>query len=105
MSAYEVRISDWSSAVCSSDLRPGQFAFDRARLIELCARRRCPERFLAVQNLVTDLAADLLAGQLHAQFGNTVSRCKHRRAIGREFIGYGLPTQGDRKSTRLNSSH
>src|SRR3546814_993319 len=37
--AYEMRISDWSSDVCSSDLRPAEPAFDpRRRAIAILER-------------------------------------------------------------------
>src|SRR3546814_5857599 len=38
--AYEMRISDWSSDVCSSDLRPAPCAGAR-RCRRRCSRRRC----------------------------------------------------------------
>src|SRR3546814_5458654 len=46
--AYEMRISDWSSDVCSSDLRLGRIRLalgqHRARRQGEAARRRQPER-------------------------------------------------------------
>src|SRR3546814_9816133 len=39
MTAYEMRISDWSSVVCSSDLRKTRRAVDRLRASRQC--RRC----------------------------------------------------------------
>src|SRR3546814_7438617 len=38
--AYEMRISDWSSDVCSSDLRLHGFHRDSARRIPICGRRQ-----------------------------------------------------------------
>src|SRR3546814_2423726 len=74
--AYEMRISDWSSDVCSSDLhshRLGLPAVDRLRHPDLDADRR-----LAYRRGLCLPAAGLLA-------------------VGAE--------DRDRKSTRLNSSH
>src|SRR3546814_7364770 len=40
--AYEMRISDWSSDVCSSDLDPvARFIFDQAHLAFSCQRVPC----------------------------------------------------------------
>src|SRR3546814_9956268 len=36
--AYEMRISDWSSDVCSSDLAPGQFFWNQEAQAELQAK-------------------------------------------------------------------
>src|SRR3546814_1512618 len=90
--AYELRISDWSSDVCSSDL-----ADDRAqpaRLVPGAARagaRLLPRDFLRIAH------------------GRASARHPRRRtaAPGPEWP---LPCLGrdmvkDRKSTRLNSSH
>src|SRR3546814_3639385 len=91
--AYEMRISDWSSDVCSSDLdctrdnRRGQMArvagFRSIRLL-----------------LATGISVPLLfaSSQIYAAFA-PVERPSH--AEPGNWPGYG----GDRKSTRLNSSH
>src|SRR3546814_1067887 len=74
--AYEMRISDWSSDVCSSDLTspvPGMSADDFARL-------KMP--VLIHRNGVSDLS--------------------HTRRTS-DWVHELIP--GDRKSTRLNSSH
>src|SRR3546814_3486653 len=78
--AYEMRISDWSSDVCSSDLDEGAGRDDFAGV-----------------------------GRLHALHragggGNRLRRGGRQCAgdCGRGLAGHG---DGDRKSTRLNSSH
>src|SRR3546814_2090433 len=82
--AYEMRISDWSSDVCSSDL----FA-------------------------PLDLGPDILVRTGH----NVIGTAHHRNATGINAVidGFTQPPvkalttimrlNGDRKSTRLNSSH
>src|SRR3546814_1751038 len=64
--AYEVRISDWSSDVCSSDLRGS-----RERL----------DRFLAVRRRVADVFAPLRldAGETAAELGDDFRRVVHRQ--------------------------
>src|SRR3546814_4608449 len=95
--AYEMRISDWSSDVCSSDLR-GQ----RARLDRL---------LLAVDGHRRTLGPGRNA-QLHREAA--IAGLAHRDAHGvglrvagflRDFDGTAAAVPGDRKSKRLNSSH
>src|SRR3546814_1774943 len=102
--AYEMRISDWSSDVCSSDLNPGDLIFtgtnhqglgplqdgDDVRLeIEtvgtLCVRVRDPLNRSWPREIDTAMAARVLE-MLHTQTPPGAHR-------------------PDRKSTRLNSSH
>src|SRR3546814_10121644 len=86
--AYELRISDWSSDVCSSDLQDGvQRRVVGAQFHEPRADRA--ERF-------------------HQQFAQ--GRLERAEALARELCadGVGGPARQrliDRKSTRLNSSH
>src|SRR3546814_7541379 len=133
--AYEVRISDWSSDVCSSDL--GELARHPAHLhhrqlrsvgehdrhleddaegvadvvgVEFC------ERF----GTVAALEQERLAPGYTREIGGQVARLagKDERRIAAELIGRGVERRGigiigklagfghgDRKSTRLNSSH
>src|SRR3546814_2559348 len=110
--AYEMRISDWSSDVCSSDLRPacsdrGQFTRDElARLVERGAalasdlaafderaeHRIEPEEKGRAQHESGD---DILAGD------GEQPRQPH---FPRMLVGIMVEPR-DRKSTRLNSSH
>src|SRR3546814_4770180 len=102
--AYEMRISDWSSDVCSSDLifvhqalfvRVGRHAVDQAmdRIDDrvervVVARRRHPRRERARAALVKSVE-----GQ--------IDDLAHIAFAGRRFGHF----PADRKSTRLNSSH
>src|SRR3546814_7783553 len=92
--AYEMRISDWSSDVCSSDLAP----IDALRDIMDRDARRGPQRDRAADRR----AAEQIVPQAQRQAD------PHRP----HFSAQKLPAQekeqterGDRKSTRLNSSH
>src|SRR3546814_1127870 len=86
--AYEMRISDWSSDVCSSDLtvRPGRDADILAR-----EQRRDLVGFVGVVK-GADPETELARNVDH-----------HRHFIG--AIAVILDENLDRKSTRLNSSH
>src|SRR3546814_2592633 len=98
--AYEVRISDWSSDVCSSDLRP--MAFSPEFLDELRNR-------LTLSAVVGRRVKLVKRGREHSglcPFHNektpsfTVSDDKGF------YHCFGCGAHGrDRKSTRLNSSH
>src|SRR3546814_5897146 len=85
--AYELRISDWSSDVCSSDLR--RFAGPRAREIEL-----------PLDPLIVALGPE-------AQRAREPSARHVERACepARHDIERARRMRADRKSTRLNSSH
>src|SRR3546814_7935696 len=77
--AYELRISDWSSDVCSSDLL--------FRLEELTAR---------LHRLFLKRAADRMVGDIDPG----------RRQIAHQLANHVVVARFlDRKSTRLNSSH
>src|SRR3546814_10906717 len=104
--AYEMRISDWSSDVCSSDLETGVAIEDRAgrrAKQEACAgldadadialplKVETDARFRP-RFLVEDEVADHRAQRVGASSAVDV-------AVGRERH------LEDRKSTRLNSSH
>src|SRR3546814_1907722 len=113
--AYEMRISDWSSDVCSSDLVAQVAADRRARLagdreVEPIALRRLRVRAQNLHLIAVgdrgperhDAAVDLGADRLIAEIGvHRISEIDRRRALGKlEQLA-----RGDRKSTRLNSSH
>src|SRR3546814_3210001 len=87
--AYEMRISDWSSDVCSSDLP------DHA----LHLATEADEIFLLV-------LGDLIAPIALARFPDMA---RHREADAAIFAEHDravrLERRRDRKSTRLNSSH
>src|SRR3546814_10449580 len=103
-----MRISDWSSDVCSSDLRTVAFERQPAAHVGAVAgavdaqRRRCdpPARVFAP---ACDAAGEVdvvgraeTTGPVEAQRGLRVEL--ERQALG-------IAIEEDRKSTRLNSSH
>src|SRR3546814_3745513 len=109
-----MRISDWSSDVCSSDLRLGAGELGQAlhpalRLLGLAGlgletvdealQVRAFDLFLVVRDL---LLAQLL-GALALEGG--VVADVQLRAAALQVQGVGADVVEDRKSTRLNSSH
>src|SRR3546814_8644587 len=108
-----MRISDWSSDVCSSDLfGQRQFPFNvivqpvgvalhepRLELLALCAHLKI--------DVVEAGWAVIIAVRFklrHAPFPIGLAEIERTRSI-RTFVPGGLVLESDRKSTRLNSSH
>src|SRR3546814_1373424 len=99
--AYEMRISDWSSDVCSSDLHLGLFEqADRARGVD--------------QRQILRGRDDHRAGGLVALDHGELDVAGARRQIDDERVDvaparvdqlFERLARQDRKSTRLNSSH
>src|SRR3546814_1410722 len=87
--AYEMRISDWISDVCSSDLQPSMFYFPGL------AQRPFFERSDFAWAGAVEAAADAIRAELLAMVGGAADA----------FGPYVTAAPGDRKSTRLNSSH
>src|SRR3546814_2370109 len=88
--AYEMRISDWSSDVCSSDLHGiDEFGLEPIVLVEL-GRFDFGLGKLGVAHRPTSLVAVPCASDAVSA---TLKQLRHR------------PAPPDRKSTRLNSSH
>src|SRR3546814_6193918 len=123
--AYEMRISDWSSDVCSSDL-PGASEVDRGIGKKIVRRIiigvAVPVRLARIAQLVRDFC---LAEWLAAVESGAVALARHAKALHRgliliDEIGEGcdladrrydaevgediVARHCDRKSTRLNSS-
>src|SRR3546814_2006346 len=98
-----MRISDWSSDVCSSDLRSGR---DRAvveRVVAAHPARRIGAE-LARLALVGQLAAARTVAGRPAPHILVITAPAHR--IGGAVAALGKRgAAADRKSTRLNSSH
>src|SRR3546814_9489153 len=102
--AYDLRISDWSSDVCSSDLRNFRCPQRNAR----CQRHREWQGHLRGLNVLrvpvgqtplNDLRdADICAFDIIA--GETMLAAQIEHGLDR-----GMNPRGDRKSTRLNYSH
>src|SRR3546814_4959450 len=100
--AYEMRISDWSSDVCSSDLlhaAPGD-----ALLQKIAVNRR-----MARHEGGAETGREGRLGLGHADLGPRDARGIARKEVIHRLIGGQLRDRGqhaiDRKSTRLNSSH
>src|SRR3546814_4995859 len=98
--AYELRISDWSSDVCSSDLRHDQPS--------------APRRPYGVRPNARRHLDRIAAGRRGAGSGRTVGVDAEQRrvvtAMPRLLLNIDVPDIAagealDRKSTRLNSSH
>src|SRR3546814_7188707 len=93
--AYEMRISDWSSDVCSSDLLV--FVEGAPLDAELEARRQAKvqgKAYVAPYN-----AIETMAGQ------GTLGMELARQAPDLDAVFVCVGGGGDRKSTRLKSSH
>src|SRR3546814_4730896 len=89
--AYEMRISDWSSDVCSSDLTLGdRHSLDDYAISIVAARA---EKFLRPR---PDQPKSPLSKLAYAFQFDASAYARMLR---------GLAEAGDRKSTRLNSSH
>src|SRR3546814_5398052 len=106
-----MRISDWSSDVCSSDLPPALPCLSHS------IHTQCP-----TQTQMNQALHPSQLGQIHQQLPNhTTSQNKPTRCMGKQFplpvrghsnrFGWSPPNADsiecstDRKSTRLNSSH
>src|SRR3546814_4571014 len=102
-----MRISDWSSDVCSSDLtvelRPPRYRPPAIVAFERAAQRQLVEfRLFGQQEGQSALALALAVdGQEQVGEGGAVQRAAGSPHQPRHRIG----DIGDRKSTRLNSSH
>src|SRR3546814_1048211 len=119
--AYEMRISDWSSDVCSSDLhherranfgvveKIGHVETDERRLqrqsvdliVEHPAERTAPRPFLQPGTNAFRVA---LTEQLAQRENGPVLR-REASKRGQPLVDHTLLCDADRKSTRLNSSH
>src|SRR3546814_2055098 len=116
-----MRISDWSSDVCSSDLKTRSLARQAIETgkVEVGGERAKPSRIVQVGNAlrvvrgeeVFNVAVVLLSDQrgpapvaqtLYAETEESrLAREERRAGLRAARAGY----QADRKSTRLNSSH
>src|SRR3546814_1051877 len=98
--AYEMRISDWSSDVCSSDLRRAlrdfrQIAQHRFRIADAAAATYFGRRRALAEDLCLRDQRQLVRIEAKA-FLQWCQRDAETLAVADEV---------DRKSTRLNSSH
>src|SRR3546814_4213529 len=105
--AYEMRISDWSSDVCSSDLlrRLAEPLITRAKTDSVHNRRLAFARLRdrdAVQKLFNELGP-----RYNTRPGGylRILKCGFRAGDDAPMAYVELVDRPDRKSTRLNSSH
>src|SRR3546814_1814714 len=112
--AYEMRISDWSSDVCSSDLNWQQLAADpgaalSAYTARLAALRRahCSLRTARYGDAGHEVAPGLAALSWFTEAGQPMDEPAWEDAGRRTLAMRRADTDDgqDRKSTRLNSSH
>src|SRR3546814_8912292 len=108
--AYEMRISDWSSDVCSSDLRPILVPSEDIELeivqVALLVPGYLPDR--RSHRIRVQISSDL-DRIVNARALDTLGNCRHG-GISRQLecpagIALLVSERLDRKSTRLNSSH
>src|SRR3546814_4051134 len=93
--AYEMRISDWSSDVCSSDLQD----LGALHLLHPGLERR------ALRQTVADRTAEFVVEVVGEQRPEGRRVALGERVDDHAERGLGTLQEGDRKSTRLNSSH
>src|SRR3546814_3995342 len=110
--AYEMRISDWSSDVCSSVLgalvlvrQQGIGAGDGGKFLRCLRIVLVPVGMQFLGELpIGRFDLCLARAARDAQGGVGISHCRqHILCIKKPFASY--VAKGDRKSTRLNSSH
>src|SRR3546814_4235897 len=106
--AYEMRISEWSSDVCSSDLAVGREPGD-VELPHALDRRRHDLRAAAGVDLAVDAQRFGAGRQRQGEQQAGQQRLQGAAPGSSATVGDGATTRtlmpGDRKSTRLNSSH
>src|SRR3546814_4218283 len=98
--AYEMRISDWSSDVCSSDLAALCAIAEELTQAPSSAAEQHDHNVLRVSNILRPRENTDKDGRMMC--GSDSPRRRLSRASSRS-LHYGQA--GDRKSTRLNSSH
>src|SRR3546814_6372961 len=117
--AYEMRISDWSSDVCSSDLPLGTKAANRGNIVRAEAEQRAIEADIAVTRVEIGREIDRLVaerGLIAAEIKRIDAEVLPSASRAVRLIQDGLArggtaftflefSQADRKSTRLNSRH
>src|SRR3546814_1802541 len=107
--AYEMRISDWSSDVCSSDLMSSVMFMSVTRVLSVVVSVLSPQADTARAAPATNVPITSLeriariCSSLIGGFGRPWRPLIPKPAW--TLVGYGAPLKSDRKSTRLNSSH
>src|SRR3546814_1089801 len=115
--AYEMRISDWSSDVCSSDLQADAALAGMARRHRLRnrpVRRRVARSRVGVGAMQIKIEIDVRPEELRRFLGlpdvaglqeDVVAFLRDKVGAATEFDPSQFVKSKDRKSTRLNSSH
>src|SRR3546814_5267826 len=94
--AYEMRISDWSSDVCSSDLAAERRHFERVRTAVWHFHPRRPARHSRhrystnVARLVTEKSCDML----HRHMALDRIAADHGRVARRQLVGHAISQIG-----------
>src|SRR3546814_1384619 len=106
-----MRISDWSSDVCSSDLRIASKKNHQLREVDRLLNALGRHLFVADVKVITALNLFIFAERPQQRFGMAQRLAIETEMIDRSFLpnpwGPILQSrrEADRKSTRLNSSH
>src|SRR3546814_8601618 len=108
-----MRISDWSSDVCSSDLTLWREVVARAHILPRRSRAKAigrgvtpaPAALEIVGGQRVDAKDEQAPAHQRARPGDGGGiEAGRRRRIGEQALGQSLQPRGDRKSTRLNAS-
>src|SRR3546814_11998539 len=87
-----MRISDWSSDVCSSDLHPGIAESYRARIERLAEALADPEASLQAAEAIRSLVGQVVLtpgterGQVHAALHCELGARSEERRVGNECV-------------------
>src|SRR3546814_8003440 len=98
-----MRISDWSSDVCSSDLPPKRGRGAAAATPDATAS--CIHQPAAVEPQHAAAARGEVFVVGHQHQGGAGIGVHREQQLDHRLAGVGVEVAGDRKSTRLNSSH
>src|SRR3546814_8611132 len=105
MTAYEMRMSDWSSDGCSSDLQIAEVLSSFSQICCLCLRYPAAAKHaIAVVKHGSLPRRNAIFWRKKMQHAS-IQPCRHRFGEGADLCLAGSCKIADRKSTRLNSSH
>src|SRR3546814_5584817 len=103
--AYEMRISDWSSDVCSSDLVPdGDPKAEQAMLLKIASQPVSGESTYSTGADVSRFQRSSVPGKAESG-AQSMADAAGGIPVGKAVITGPVVRVADRKSTRLNSSH
>src|SRR3546814_4181361 len=114
--AYEMRISDWSSDVCSSDLAHHAAGDQHLAGTAAVANPHQLEQLVEFDEVAVELEVELVHGETGEasttasplMLTNGSTAMVRRSSNGADVVGVACTSgaaAGDRKRTRLNSSH